>query len=113
MLFFGIDTFQMHWLHHRREGQAEMRNILFVEAALGSKNSIDGGEMGRPRRNAAQWLKVAPHSSTFHRSMAALLRKLFPMYLSPLSSGILDMAIVLQLNRTEHPLVTLKAKPFD
>lgn len=38
---------------------------------------------------------------------------LFPTYLSSLSSGVLLMATVLQLNRTERPPATLKAEPFD
>lgn len=78
---FGIVTFQMCWLHHHREGQPEMRNLSFAEAALGSKNSADEGGLGTPHRNAAQWLKVAPipHSSNFHRSMAVFVKKLcFP-----------------------------------
>lgn len=40
-------------------------------------------------------------------------KTLFPMYLLSLSSGMLEVATVLQLNRTEHPPVTLKAEPFD
>lgn len=113
----GNATFQMCWVHHHREGQPERRNTSFAEAMLRGKSSIDGGGLGRSHRNAAQWLKVAPipRSSNFHRSMAAFVRKktLFPMYLSSLSSGMLEVATVLQLNRTEHPPVTLKAEPFD